>query len=247
MASQNSDSSLTDLMQDMHIRDQSIDSSEPTIKPESTVISSTPATDSSAPPLLDPTAAPFHPPTAPVTGGSPSSPTSSDCPHNELYDTAGEISFGPRHQPCALPSVVNTDILGCKSSEPSPGGDRHASGSVGPGSGPLFDCGVSVSGLISQNAPCFSTSQEFDDHLEWNNKYNSVSLRSSLFFKGPLLAISKDNEAIKSHRSFNKYSLLSYKSSAKSHLLNEQNIGETDQWPNFLINNIQGLRSSKRI
>ena len=105
----------------------------------------------------------------------------------------------------------------------------------------------SVSGLISQNAPCFSTSQEFDDHLEWNNKYNSVSLRSSLFFKGPLLAISKYNEAIISDRSFNKYSLSSYKSSAKSHLLNEQNIGETDQWPNFLINNIQGLRSSKRI
>ena len=103
----------------------------------------------------------------------------------------------------------------------------------------------SICELIPEDAPCFSETPDLDSHLEWDKTYNSVPFRNSIFFKGPLLAITRENNSILNDMG-SVQSLYSYKTSVKSFLLQYQSIGDSDQWPTFLINNIRGLRSSQR-
>ena len=79
---------------------------------------------------------------------------------------------------------------------------------------------------------------------EWLIRYNSLSYRASLFFKGPLLAITQHFQNTLTVSSY-----LSYKShllSTKKYMLNLQTAGTDEEWPNFLLYNIPGLRHSER-
>ena len=81
----------------------------------------------------------------------------------------------------------------------------------------------------------------------WLEIYGSPAFRSSVFFKGPLLAITDINvNLITSPPSL--FSLNIYKTNAKRVLLDQQSItGEDQAWPTFLLQSTQGLRSSNRL
>ena len=106
----------------------------------------------------------------------------------------------------------------------------------------------SITGLIRNDAPCFSASPNYESNLVWNEKYNSVLFRSSIFFKGPLLVLNELNQNVLSPTSAGDriIGLKSYKNMVKAHLLEQQNTGEPDQWPTFPLNDIKGLRCSTR-
>ena len=66
-----------------------------------------------------------------------------------------------------------------------------------------------------------------------------------MIYKGPLVAIIPDSESI-----FDPACLASiniYKNHVKKYLLSLQSLGEDDEWPVLLLNNIAGLRKSSRI
>ena len=103
----------------------------------------------------------------------------------------------------------------------------------------------SIRETIPSNAPTQNSTHE--NCAPWLEIYEHAGpyYRTSVFYKGPLLAISPDSESI-----FDPACLASiniYKNYVKKYLLSLQSQGEDDEWPVFLLNNIAGLRKSSRI
>ena len=102
---------------------------------------------------------------------------------------------------------------------------------------------LSIRQTIPDNVPnCEST------HItstEWLNIYNTINFRPSVFNKGPLLFISEHNTSATTLPSLFSHNI--YKNSVKRMLLNLQSEGPPDEWNNFLLFNIPGLRRSARI
>ena len=103
----------------------------------------------------------------------------------------------------------------------------------------------SVSGLIPTSAPCPSDDRDHTLYKEWLDTYNTVVFRDSIFFKGPLLAITTENNRLLGNI-HNTTSLYRYKNSLRKLLVELQGSGGSDEWPTFLLNKIKGLRQSNR-
>ena len=102
---------------------------------------------------------------------------------------------------------------------------------------------TSIVKTIPCNAP--NTGSSYDDCIEWSNKYNNIPYRTTIFHKGPLLAVSPDVADITSDPS-TLSSINRYKKSTKRFLLDKQSSGDDDIWPNFILYTIPGLRISNR-
>ena len=104
---------------------------------------------------------------------------------------------------------------------------------------------LSIRNLFPSNIPTYGSNHE--TCTEWLETYGSLFFRSSIFYKGPLLAVTDTNTNITSLPSL--FSINIYKSSAKHVILEQQssipsNVDES--WPDFLLYNIPGLRRSSR-
>ena len=102
---------------------------------------------------------------------------------------------------------------------------------------------TSIRDTIPGNAP--KVGANLDDCQQWLQHYGNLVFNKTIFFKGPLLAITQTNIDATSLPSLFNFRI--YKTSVKSMLLDQQNDGETDEWPVFLLYNIPGLRRSARI
>ena len=100
----------------------------------------------------------------------------------------------------------------------------------------------SIRETIPKNAPTLDSNHE--NCSKWLETYGQACFSSSIFGKGPLLAITDTNIGITSLP--NILSINLYKSSLKRELLKQQNIGDPENWPNFLLYSIPGLRKSSR-
>ena len=103
----------------------------------------------------------------------------------------------------------------------------------------------SIRETIPSNAPTQNSTHE--NCASWLEFYEHSSpyYRTSVFYKGPLLAISSHNEELLKPECL--ISMKIYKNSVKKLLLSLQKQGEGDEWPVFLLNSIKGLRKSSRI
>ena len=101
----------------------------------------------------------------------------------------------------------------------------------------------SIVQTLPDNIP--TTSSDHNSCQEWLSEYSNPGYRSSIFFKGPLLAITEQfTNTLNSSCYFN---LNAHKRSVKSALLKLQNgSDDVDEWPAFLLHNIPGLRKSTR-
>ena len=100
----------------------------------------------------------------------------------------------------------------------------------------------SIRETIHSNAPIIGS-----DHVScttWLEIYGRIPYCHSLFYKGPLLAISQENISATTLPSL--LSIKIYKKSVKSLFITLQSQGDGDEWPTFLLHNIQGLRRSTR-
>ena len=95
----------------------------------------------------------------------------------------------------------------------------------------------SIKELFPDNIPKFGSS--YEENAEWLSIYSGLNLRPSIFYKGPILAITEQNVLITCPSSI--FSLSIYKKSAKRVLLNLQSDGISEEWPTFLLNNLPGL------
>ena len=102
---------------------------------------------------------------------------------------------------------------------------------------------ASISDLFPDNMPTYLSS--YEDNLPWLSTYNESNFRSSVFYKGPILSLTDQNMQITCPSSI--FSINIYKKAAKKVLLEQQSGGTDEQWPNFLLNNLPGLRSSPRL
>ena len=59
-----------------------------------------------------------------------------------------------------------------------------------------------------------------------------------------MLSISPINNTITIPKSL--FSIKIYKNSAKRELIKSQSLGESEEWPTFILNNMPGLRKSAR-
>ena len=101
----------------------------------------------------------------------------------------------------------------------------------------------SIKDLFPGNIPTSGSNHE--SCTEWLDTYGSCPYRVSIFYKGPMLAITDANTNITTLPSL--FSLNIYKASAKRTLLEQQSSeSEHGTWPVFLLNNIPGLRKSSR-
>ena len=104
---------------------------------------------------------------------------------------------------------------------------------------------ASVRNLFPNNMPTYDSTHE--TCAEWLQDYSGRAYRTSIFYKGPLLAITETNKNITSLPSL--FSINIYKSNTKRVLLEQQSstpLSEDDSWPIFLLNDIPGLRKSHR-
>ena len=103
---------------------------------------------------------------------------------------------------------------------------------------------ISIRNLFPSNMPTYGSSHE--TCTDWLNDYGSRVYRSSIFYKGPLLAVTDTNTNITSLPSL--FSMNIYKSNTKRVLIEQQSSSENldESWPVFLLNNIPGLRKSCR-
>ena len=101
----------------------------------------------------------------------------------------------------------------------------------------------SIVDTLPENMP--TTGSNYENSAEWMEIYNNTLFRSSVFNKGPLLAITPVNKSITTLPTL--FSISMYKSAAKRVLLQQQSDGIDEKWPNFLLYNIPGLRKSHRI
>ena len=101
----------------------------------------------------------------------------------------------------------------------------------------------SIVNTLPENIP--KIEQTHHDCLDWLNTYNNIPYRSSVFSKGPLLTLSDENSSILSTET--KSSINLYKKSVKRMLLaNQHGSADDDEWPEFLLHKINGLRKSAR-
>ena len=101
----------------------------------------------------------------------------------------------------------------------------------------------SIIKLFPDNMPTYLSN--YDENASWLSTYNKPHFRSSVFYKGPILAITEQNRQITCPSSI--FSINIYKKAAKRVLLQLQSSGSEDDWPNFLLFSLPGLRSSTRI
>ena len=101
----------------------------------------------------------------------------------------------------------------------------------------------SIIKLFPDNMPTYLSN--YDENASWLSTYNKPHFRSSVFYKGPILAITDQNMQITCPSSI--FSIRIYKKAAKRVLLELQSTGSEDNWPNFLLFSLPGLRSSTRI
>ena len=103
----------------------------------------------------------------------------------------------------------------------------------------------SIKKTIPNSAPIFNVADP-DSSLtpQWSDEYGKHPYNNSVFYKGPLLAINRYSVAATSLPSL--FNLNIYKRCIKSMLIDQQNEGIADEWPNFMLYNIAGLRKSKR-
>ena len=105
-----------------------------------------------------------------------------------------------------------------------------------------------VSDTIHEDAPSgsYNIDTNPDSHQSWLDHYNTNIYRNSVFFKGPLLIIDPSVSNIYDHVSCQ--SISAFKAQCKRTILALQRSGEENEWSsnNFLIQNISGLRKSKR-
>ena len=100
----------------------------------------------------------------------------------------------------------------------------------------------SIKELFPNNIPLLIST--YDDCADWLSTYNNSTFRSSIFYKGPMLSITKENTAITIPSSI--FSLNVFKNSAKRELIKFQSSGNDENWPTFLLYNVPGLRRSSR-
>ena len=102
---------------------------------------------------------------------------------------------------------------------------------------------VSICNLIPKTIP------NFDDNINdcgpWVDNFNTLIFRPSFFYKGPLLAITKENADAISASTILSIDL--YKTYVKKMLIEQQSLGSDSEWPEFPLNKIPGLRKSARI
>ena len=103
---------------------------------------------------------------------------------------------------------------------------------------------ASIYETIPISAPIFTSNHDNSDG--WLEKYNTVHYRSSIFFKGPLLVLTLYNVDTTDAVLYRSTPTKSYKKIAKLTLLALQNTGDDDEWPQFLLYQIQGLRKTTR-
>ena len=102
---------------------------------------------------------------------------------------------------------------------------------------------VSIRNLIPATIPKFG--DNINDCDTWVDKYNTLTFRPSFFYKGPLLAMTKENvDAISATTVL---SINLYKTYVKHMLIEQQSLGGDSDWPEFLLNKIPGLRKSARM
>ena len=102
----------------------------------------------------------------------------------------------------------------------------------------------SINELFPNNIPQHGSS--FEENSNWLSVYNCAEFRRSVFYKGPILALTELNiRDITCPSSI--FSLNIYKKSAKRVLLELQSGGDEDDWPTFILFNLPGLRQSTRI
>ncbi len=101
---------------------------------------------------------------------------------------------------------------------------------------------LSVRETISAIAPTVRS-----DHVNsssWFELYGLTSYKSTIFHKGPLLPTTEHNINITTLPSL--FSLNVYKKAVKALLIDLQSQSDGDEWPNFLLYTIPGLRRSHR-
>ena len=104
---------------------------------------------------------------------------------------------------------------------------------------------TSIKTIIPPSAPIFNGHDlSLSCVTTWSEKYGQHPYSNTLFYKGPLLAMSQCNINATSLPSL--FNINIYKNSIKSMLLDQQNEGPTDEWPCFLLYKIPGLRKSQR-
>ena len=103
---------------------------------------------------------------------------------------------------------------------------------------------TSIKNMIPPHAPLFAIDLESDSTKQWSEAYSQIPYKNSVFYKGPLLAISQAN--IKATSLPSLFNLNIYKRSIKSLLIEQQSEGPIDEWPCFMLHSIAGLRKSKR-
>ena len=83
------------------------------------------------------------------------------------------------------------------------------------------------------------------DCLEWLAIYNNIPYRTYVFNKGPLLALSNKNISLLTDKT--RSSVTAYEITGKCMLLkNQHGCTDDDEWPQFLLHRITGLRKSAR-
>ena len=101
----------------------------------------------------------------------------------------------------------------------------------------------SITQIIPPNAP--TNGSDHDTAADWLLHYNNHTYRPSIFYKGPLLATT-----LHYTKTLKLSGYLSYKAHAlttKHYMLTLQSGEDDDEWPNFLLYSIPGLRHSNRL
>ncbi len=101
---------------------------------------------------------------------------------------------------------------------------------------------VSIKETIPNNIP--TVGANLDTSHQWIETYGQPLYKNSIFFKGPLMAISQHNINATTLPSL--FNINIFKKSVKRMLLEQQSEGDTEEWPVFLLYDISGLRKSPR-
>ena len=102
----------------------------------------------------------------------------------------------------------------------------------------------SIKNCFPCNRPTITSNHESCE--DWLKIYNDIPYRSSVFYKGPILATNEFNQNILAENLASLFSVKIYKNAVKKSLLSRQLEGNDSEWPAFLIFNLAGLRQSSR-
>ncbi len=100
----------------------------------------------------------------------------------------------------------------------------------------------SILDLFVNNRPDYGSS--YEDAGDWLAVYNKTYFRASIFYKGPILTTTEQSQQITTLPSL--FNVKIFMKAAKRMLLQLQSAGPNDEWPNFLLYNMAGLRKSIR-